>query len=316
MADYPWRALLEQWSAAVLDSPDYAASLPPEVKESGWLGFAPASPAAMAAAEARLGRALPPSYRQFLEVSNGWRLVGIPSVTRLLPIEETEWMARRHPEWIDAWMAGAGGFEEAGGDEAYQPEDLRGALVISDGEDAIFLLNPRVVSAAGESEAWLFDVEAGIDGYASFWELMQAEYEALRDLMATAAARLGPAPTAEEAAAGLAALAAELGRLAEQYEKIARRNLAMPGYEQAIARGLREARRQVVSLEEQALSSVQVRQRLVRLAGEMEEAWQRGVRPAHGGSLSAQLQSRGMAEGYRQATGVIRAYLKDPFTST
>ncbi|MCX5097256.1 SMI1/KNR4 family protein [Streptomyces sp. NBC_00365] len=36
-----------------------------------WLGFAPASEVEVAAAEARLGRRLPPSLREFLLVTNG-----------------------------------------------------------------------------------------------------------------------------------------------------------------------------------------------------------------------------------------------------
>jgi cell wall assembly regulator SMI1 len=46
--------------------------LPDEVKASLWLGRPPASDSQISQAEERLGIALPPSYRTFLRVSNGW----------------------------------------------------------------------------------------------------------------------------------------------------------------------------------------------------------------------------------------------------
>lgn len=319
MTTYPWRSLLVRWSQDVLNSPDYAATLSPGVKDAGWLGYPPASPAQLAAAEARLAQALPPSYRQFLQATNGWRLVGIPTVTRLLPVEETEWMARRHRAWIEAWETGyraaSGGADPlpdaapgAQPDPAFVPlEHLRATLAISDGEDAIFLLNPRVVSANGEWEAWLFDVEAGISRYPSFWALMQAEHEMLRDLAQAANVRIGPEATAEQAAAGLGALIAELKGKAELYRQFARRNRILPGYELGIASGLEEASQRVRSLQEERLPPPLLRRRLDDLAAEFEDAWQASIRPA---SLSffEQLHLRGQAEGYRQAMGLIRSY--------
>jgi len=49
------------------------------VVASGWLGFPGATEAETAAAEAHLGVTLPPSYRAFLRVSNGWHRPGGPA---------------------------------------------------------------------------------------------------------------------------------------------------------------------------------------------------------------------------------------------
>lgn len=48
----------------------------PEILRDGWLGFAPATEGAVAAAAVRIGRTLPPSYREFLLTTDGWRHAG------------------------------------------------------------------------------------------------------------------------------------------------------------------------------------------------------------------------------------------------
>jgi len=45
-------------------------------RRARWLGLPPASEERIAAMEERLGRRMPPSYRRFLEVSDGWRHAG------------------------------------------------------------------------------------------------------------------------------------------------------------------------------------------------------------------------------------------------
>ncbi|WP_033220546.1 SMI1/KNR4 family protein [Kitasatospora phosalacinea] len=64
-----WREFLELWSTEWITArraDPSAVPLDPEVARSGWLGFSPATEAEVAAAEARLGRPLPPSLREFL----------------------------------------------------------------------------------------------------------------------------------------------------------------------------------------------------------------------------------------------------------
>ena len=58
-----WAPFLERWSGEWVDGhdPESDAPLAEEVAKDRWLGFAPAAEADIAAAEARLGRRLPPS---------------------------------------------------------------------------------------------------------------------------------------------------------------------------------------------------------------------------------------------------------------
>ncbi|GGX73347.1 SMI1/KNR4 family protein [Streptomyces hiroshimensis] len=78
-ATFEWRPFLARWSEEWADSCDPDDPLRDEeeaARQARWLGFAPASGSQIAALEQRLGRRLPPSYRAFLEVSDGWRNAG------------------------------------------------------------------------------------------------------------------------------------------------------------------------------------------------------------------------------------------------
>jgi len=108
----------------------------PEVIASGWLGYPGATEDQIAGLEARLGRSLPPSYRAFLKVSNGFRQPGMMS-KRILSTDEVDWFPVRHQELVDIC------------DSDYL-EYLLDTLVISiqhiDGE-YFYLLNPNAVTA-------------------------------------------------------------------------------------------------------------------------------------------------------------------------
>ena len=178
---------MRQWSHDLIDSMkrDELAQLPPKVIESGWLGYPGATEAQIARVETRLGLTLPPSYRAFLKVTNGWRKT-TPFIHKLWSIEDIERCAVRHYAWIDAFIDR----HDRGQFEVRQVDDLNGlwepfsisdqeyyvygeqqdcsqirieylqtAIEISDmGESCIYLLNPQVVTAAGEWEAWFFGI--------------------------------------------------------------------------------------------------------------------------------------------------------------
>jgi hypothetical protein len=188
-----WEALLQQWSKEVLAS-EHADTLPPEVISSGWLGFPGATEEDIQEAENRLKAKLPPSYRQFLKVSNGWR-IATPFIENVWPIKDVAWFKERHKDWIDAWQEGerasshppvsdADYFVYGPGQAEYnlRAEYLETALEISDeGDSAIYLLNPKVVTASGEWEAWFFaNWLPGARRYPSFLELMLAEFESFK----------------------------------------------------------------------------------------------------------------------------------------
>jgi HEAT repeat protein len=184
MPAFPWKEQLARWSQEIIELGEYDI-------ESGWLGVPGATEEEIATAEARLGTTLPPSYRAFLKVTNGWRTT-IGFAGRLRPVEEVGWLADEAQELIDAWVMGEqwlGGDLPAIPDEEYlvygesaiQPlrsEYLQTALALSDDRDGMILLNPRTVAPDGEWEAWFFAPWVpGADRYRSFWELMQAQHK-------------------------------------------------------------------------------------------------------------------------------------------
>jgi hypothetical protein len=91
---YSREFLSHDWSDTLRLFASRGAVIPDEARRTGWMGFEPASAAAIAAAEERLGRRLPPSLRTFYEVSNGWGMVG-RFVFDVLSVEEIGWMKDR-----------------------------------------------------------------------------------------------------------------------------------------------------------------------------------------------------------------------------
>jgi len=192
MTAFAWEPLLKALNRKLLDRMDEErkAEIPPEVLESEWLGSPGATEAQIAAAEARLGTRLPPSYRQFLQVSNGWRYSNWTEF-QLWSAEEIDWFCARNQDWIDAWVPLSSDQPSVPDEEyfVYGPEQnccntreeyLQTALEISsDGGDGdIYLLIPEVINLEGEWEAWHFGSQSpDANRYRSFYELMQQALE-------------------------------------------------------------------------------------------------------------------------------------------
>ncbi len=188
MEPFDWRAFLERWSREWLEDEWAVEQLPPEVVASGWLGYPGATEEQLAQLESYLERALPPSYRAFLKVSDGWRWV-TDDIDHLWSTEEIGWFAVRNQESIDGWMhtTAANPLPDADyfvyGDEQnsgfFRAQYLQTAVQISEWDDSdIYLLNPEVVTPEGEWEAWLVQTWLpGVQRYRSFQELMQAEHD-------------------------------------------------------------------------------------------------------------------------------------------
>lgn len=188
MTGFDWESYIKQWSRKHLEALDKTdeLDLPPEVIESGYLGYSGATDEQIASAEARLGVNLPPSYRNFLKVSNGLRSVRGYGI-RFYSIEEVDWFAARNQDWIDVWTSD---IEETPSvsDEQYfvygeeqdcihvRSEYMQTALEISNCCDGyIYLLNPRVITPDGEWEAWDFGNKLpGAFRYRSFQEMMMS----------------------------------------------------------------------------------------------------------------------------------------------
>ncbi|MGE3273018.1 MAG: SMI1/KNR4 family protein [Chloroflexota bacterium] len=182
-----WQNLLTRWNAELLARPEILERVPgaTDAAATGWLGYPPATASQIAAAEARIGKRLPPSYRAFLEVSNGWRVLG-DFHWDILPTERIEWFRVNNQDWIDAYQKPAANdpdvTEEAHrvygpgqSDTEFRRAYLDVLLEVSDGQhNVVLLLNPEVIFPYGEWEAW--DFGAGYPGayrYMSFWEMMR-----------------------------------------------------------------------------------------------------------------------------------------------
>ena len=182
----PWRSFLKRWSEEWIASRDPGEGEPLDeaVVRDGWLGFEPASGAEIAAAEARLGRPLPPSLREFLLVSNGWRnagefiyqLAGTAELGWLRDLDDGGWLG----SYSDAYDSG---FDE---DEDYRVTPLlRRALQLSlDGDMAIMFLDPGDVDSEGEwAGYWLSSWSGnGPERHDSFYDLMYSQYASFHSL--------------------------------------------------------------------------------------------------------------------------------------
>lgn len=162
-----------------------------DIAKSGWLGFAPAREEEILAAERKLGIALPPSYRAFLSVSNGWRRT-THFIERLWGTKEINWFRKKNRDLISGFTLGSSAYasDNQVPDEEYfaydqwaedfRPKHFKDTLQISsitEGDTAVCLLNPQVISKDGEWEAWFFAAWLpGAHRYRSFREMMEAQY--------------------------------------------------------------------------------------------------------------------------------------------
>lgn len=198
-----WTDFLTLWNRELLERLDLSQhnafiepEITPEMVQSGWLGFAGASQDEIAALETRLDTALPPSYRAFLTVSNGFRQPGM-LVPRLYSTQEVDWLRNIDLEGIEAWRQGEaynakqfGPFDPVSDEEyfvygeeqnplLFRSDYLFDAVRVSAKETvgtAVYLLNPQVKTDDGEWEAWLWaHWIPGAYRYRSFWDLIQAE---------------------------------------------------------------------------------------------------------------------------------------------
>ena len=69
-----------------------------EAVEKKWLGFPPATLKDIHAKETQLGTTLPPSYREFLLTSNGFKHVSV-FLDNLFPIDIVDWTMNTEPKW-------------------------------------------------------------------------------------------------------------------------------------------------------------------------------------------------------------------------
>lgn len=197
MKIHEWEPFLRTWSAE-RDAARRAeeSSQPP----LGWLGFDPATPEGIAALEGRLGAPLPPSYRAFLEVTDGWRWAGefvellapaagvglVRELTASLYEDLTLW----EREDLEADLDEEDEKEEEEDEEEEDEEEYesarwnRAVQISLTGDQTWLILDPGDVDGDGEWAAYRFSSWSGYGPkrYDSFAELMRAEYEGFREL--------------------------------------------------------------------------------------------------------------------------------------
>ena len=182
-----WQRLLCVWAAEAVKR----SGVKPAAGPLSGLGFPGAVEAELLAAEWRLGCRLPPSYREFLKCTNGLRQPSEFVPARggdFWSAEELDWFRVRNQAWIDAWTT----YDTfVIPDELYfvygpaqdpiylRREYLEHTLEISTrGDSSVYLLNPKIVGADNEWEAWfLANWAPGANRYRSFAEMMLAHYE-------------------------------------------------------------------------------------------------------------------------------------------
>jgi hypothetical protein len=183
-----WKQLLTSWSQQ-LATTELANRLDPPPESNDWLGFAPAIEADVTALEKRLGVLLPPSYREFLLITNGWRRTNA-FINRLRPAIEASWFRVENEQWAEVYSKNGSTLEDkdyyAYGDSGasdHRAEHMRFLLQISEVEDGVYLLNPEAVTPDGEWEAWFFaNWNPGAVRHPSFAHLMLHEYRGFLQL--------------------------------------------------------------------------------------------------------------------------------------
>lgn len=196
-AFFNWKDFLKQWNEDILTllkeshGKFHYSELAKEVLNTGWLGFPGADEEKILSVEKRLNIKLPPSYRDFLKVTNGWRQIGFDAEdTRIFSVEEIDLFSVKYGQSLHYWLMGYGEYRPVITDEIYfvygpeqdtvniRNEYLETALAISEEVDsAIYLLNPQVLTSDGEWEAWFFGYTLpGAVRYRSFREMMEGEY--------------------------------------------------------------------------------------------------------------------------------------------
>ncbi|MGC7098688.1 SMI1/KNR4 family protein [Amycolatopsis lurida] len=172
-----WRPWLSRWSEEWVRSAE-PGELEPDVARERWLGFAPASEEAVAAAEARLGCVFPPSYRDFLLTTDGWRHAG-QFVWKLRDTGNLGWLRDIEPFWAE--------WEDLTDDPGAADDNrfTRGLLISLEADAGILFLDPGDVGETGEWAAyslfsWRAEPPERFESFAALMEDLYAEFHQMR----------------------------------------------------------------------------------------------------------------------------------------
>jgi hypothetical protein len=212
---FDWTEFLQQYSRDLLEhleDRDFER-VPLEARNSHWLGYPAATEEEISLAESRLKVQLPPSYRSFLSITNGWLLFD-DTFGGLLPVQQIERLFVRNQDFIDDWLKGCSqGLERdsehfnisddeyfiygSGQDSAavrneYLPNTIEIGGIESEGYKLLYpqitssnfvLLDSQIRFDNDEWEAWNFATwYPGAVRYRSFSDMMQARHREILEL--------------------------------------------------------------------------------------------------------------------------------------
>jgi hypothetical protein len=142
-----WTELLRRWSGEAIAHADAVGlEVTPQMRASGWIGAPPASAADIATVQARLERSLPPSYRAFLAITDGWPVLSF-DFGRVRPVAELDWVANTSPGLYEVVCADHGYEWPPDSDDG--PPLMNRALLLGTGPDD-FLYDTGRIDADGE----------------------------------------------------------------------------------------------------------------------------------------------------------------------
>jgi hypothetical protein len=156
-----------------------------------WLGFPPASEISIVEKERQLGTNLPPSYREFLLFSNGFRNIS-PFIFNLYSIEKIDWAKNTEdPWWLDLIESDPSNvsdedyliYDDTQRSEWDRPEYFRKSLKISDWGDACCLFLNPMIKHDNEWEVLFYATwYPGTHRYRSFKEFLNNTYDSNQEL--------------------------------------------------------------------------------------------------------------------------------------
>lgn len=142
-----WNQFLRRWSREAIAHADAVRlEVTADMRASGWIGDPPASESDISNTEQRLAHALPPSYREFLAITNGWPVLSF-DFGRVRPVAQLDWMAEADPGLYDV-LCESDDYEWPPDSDDGPPLANR-ALVLSTGTDS-FLFDTGRIDPNGE----------------------------------------------------------------------------------------------------------------------------------------------------------------------
>ncbi|MER8004170.1 SMI1/KNR4 family protein [Streptomyces sp. NPDC094149] len=246
-----WRSFLRRWSEEWADAqdpetPEGIHAPDEEPRRTRWLGFPPASEERIKALEERLGLRLPPSYRTFLAVSDGWRHAGdfvwlLAGSDRIRPHEDAAGLSAYFPGELD---------DDPTREETLLAGMWQRALQLDVESDAVYvLLDPGDVDDTGEWAvytwaSWRASPPERFPSFRAFMEAMHREFHQMRTDRSAREGREFVNATTRSLDASVEA--ARLDALAGRYEQASAALAEAIAYGRPRATGLRDQIRRLL----------------------------------------------------------------------